>query len=154
MPIREAQVKDIPQIQLVRNSVTENTLSNPNLVTDEDCIEFLTKRGKGWVFETNGEIVGFSTVDLKEHNVWALFVKPGFDKQGIGKILHDTMMDWYFDQTSKDIWLGTSPGTRAEQFYRKAGWLESGTHGSDEIKFGLLETNKYHLTSAVYQILR
>lgn len=135
MSIREAQVIDIPQIQIVRNSVTENTLSNPNLVTDEDCVEFLTKRGKGWVFEIDGTIVGFSIVDLEQNNVWALFVDPGFDKQGIGKLLHDTMMDWYFDQTTKDIWLGTSPNTRAEQFYRKAGWIERGKHGSDEIKF-------------------
>ena len=135
MPIREAQVKDIPQIQIVRNSVTENTLSNPNLVTDADCVEFLTKRGKGWVFELDEKIVGFSIVDLEQNNVWALFVKPGFDKQGIGKLLHDTMMDWYFDQTTKEIWLGTSPNTRAELFYRKAGWIERGKHGSDEIKF-------------------
>lgn len=135
MPIRAAEVTDIPQIQIVRNSVTENTLSNPNLVTDADCVEFLTKKGKGWVFEIDGTIVGFSIVDLEKNNVWALFVKPGFDKQGIGKLLHDTMMDWYFDQTSKDIWLGTSPSTRAEQFYRNAGWIERGKHGSDEIKF-------------------
>jgi hypothetical protein len=31
--------------------------------------------------------------------------------------------------------LGTAPGTRAEEFYRKAGWKETGTHGNGEIKF-------------------
>ena len=36
MIIREAKIADIKQIQIVRNSVTENMLSNPNLVTDED----------------------------------------------------------------------------------------------------------------------
>jgi len=30
MTIREAKIDDIKQIQIVRNSVTENTLSNPN----------------------------------------------------------------------------------------------------------------------------
>ena len=40
MIIREANVNDIQQIQVVRNSVNENKLSNPNLVTDEDCIEY------------------------------------------------------------------------------------------------------------------
>jgi hypothetical protein len=39
--IREAQPEDIPQIQIVRNSVKENTLSDPGLVTDKDCEEFL-----------------------------------------------------------------------------------------------------------------
>ncbi len=47
MIIRPAEIADIKQIQIVRNSVIENTLSNPNLVTDKDCEEFLTARGKG-----------------------------------------------------------------------------------------------------------
>ncbi|MEO8852301.1 MAG: hypothetical protein ABI359_00885 [Ginsengibacter sp.] len=33
MNIRKAVIDDIKQIQRVRNSVTENTLSEPNLVT-------------------------------------------------------------------------------------------------------------------------
>lgn len=49
MIIREALIEDIGQIQAVRNAVKENPLSNPNLVTDEDCRIFLTERGKGWV---------------------------------------------------------------------------------------------------------
>jgi len=65
MIIREAKIEDIKQIQIVRNSVTENTLSNPNLVTDEDCKEFITVRGKGWVCEIDKEIVGFAIADLK-----------------------------------------------------------------------------------------
>ncbi|MCH6201807.1 hypothetical protein MMU07_19665 [Aquiflexum sp. LQ15W] len=72
MIIREAIIEDIKQIQIVRNSVTENTLSNPNLVTDEDCEEFITKRGKGWVCEIDEQIVGFAIADLKENNIWAL----------------------------------------------------------------------------------
>ena len=51
MIIREAKIDDIKQIQVVRNSVTENTLSNPDLVTDDDCEAFITVRGKGWVCE-------------------------------------------------------------------------------------------------------
>lgn len=134
MIIRESTIDDIKQIQIVRNSVTENTLSNPDLVTDEDCREYITQRGKGWVCEINNEIVGFSIVDLKENNVWALFLRPEFEKKGIGKQLHDIMLDWYFNHTTKNIWLGTSPKTRAEQFYRKAGWKEIGFHGKEEIK--------------------
>lgn len=135
MTIREATVNDIKQIQIVRNSVTENTLSDPTLVTDEDCAEFLTVRGKGWVCEVKNEIVGFSIVDLAGNNIWALFLKPEYEKQGIGRRLHDIMLDWYFQQTTANVWLGTSPGTRAEQFYRKAGWEEIGLHGKGEIKF-------------------
>jgi len=135
MIFREATTTDIPQIQLVRNSVKENVLSDPALVTDKDCEDYLLGRGKGWVCEIEGEVVGFAIADLIDHNVWALFVKPGFDKKGIGKKLHDDMLDWYFAQTDLTIWLGTASGTRAEGFYRKAGWIEVGIHGKGEIKF-------------------
>ena len=135
MIFREARITDIPQIQVVRNSVKENTLSNPALVTDNDCENYLVNRGKGWVCEIDGRIVGFAIVDLMDHNVWALFVQPGFDKKGIGKKLHDDMLDWYFSQTDSTVWLSTAPGTRAEKFYRKAGWKEVGMHGKGEIKF-------------------
>ena len=135
MIIREAKISDIQQIQLVRNSVTENTLSNPDLVSDQDCEEFLFERGKGWVCEIDSKIVGFSIVDLKENNIWALFLHPQFEKQGIGRQLHDIMLNWYFTQTKNTVWLGTSPKTRADNFYRKSGWREIGIHGKGEIKF-------------------
>ncbi|SHF89003.1 GNAT family N-acetyltransferase [Chryseobacterium sp. OV279] len=138
--IREARPEDIPQIQTVRNSVKENMLSDPALVTDADCKEFLFERGKGWVCEIESQIVGFSIVDLKENNIWALFMHPDFENLGIGRKLHDIMLDWYFEQTQKDVWLGTDPGTRAETFYRKSGWLEAGTHGN-EIKFEMTFNN-------------
>ncbi|POY39325.1 GNAT family N-acetyltransferase [Solitalea longa] len=141
MVIREAQKEDIPQIQVVRNSVKENTLSNPDLVTDRDCEEFLFERGKGWVAEVNHVIVGFAIADLKEHNIWALFLHPDFEKQGIGKKLHSVMLDWYFSQTRENVWLGTAPNTRAEMFYRKSGWTETGTHCKGEIKFEMTFDN-------------
>ena len=45
------------------------------------------------------------------------------------------MLAWYFSQTKETVWLGTAPCTRAEKFYRKAGWKEVGKHGKGEIKF-------------------
>ena len=135
MIIREAKIEDIQQIQIVRNSVIENALSDPNLVTDQDCKEFITERGKGWVCEIDEQIVGFAIADLKENNIWALFLDPKFEKKGIGRQLHKTMLDWYFEQTKDTVWLGTAFNTRAEVFYRKAGWTEVGTNGTKEIKF-------------------
>jgi GNAT superfamily N-acetyltransferase len=110
-------------------------LSNPALVTDKDCENYLLNRGKGWVCEIDGRIVGFAIVDLAEHNVWALFIEPSFEGRGIGKKLHDKMLAWYFTQTDSTLWLGTAPNTRAEKFYRMAGWQEVGIHGKGEIKF-------------------
>jgi GNAT superfamily N-acetyltransferase len=144
---REAQIADIPQIQMVRNSVKENTLSDPALVPDKDVEDYITRRGKGWVCEINNRITGFAIVSVTDHNVWALFIQPGFEKNGIGRRLHQEMMDWYFGQTTETIWLGTAPGTRAEAFYRKAGWREAGTHGKGEIKFEMT-IEKWHTGSS------
>ena len=141
MTLRAAKAGDIKQIQIIRNAVTENTLSNSDLVTDEDCLEFITKRGKGWVCEIDEQIVGFSIVDLKDKNIWALFIRPEFEKKGIGKKLHHLMLKWYFDQTKSTVWLGTEPETRAELFYKKAGWTAIGTHGDGEIKFEMTYEN-------------
>ncbi len=135
MNIREATLSDIKQIQVVRNSVKENALSNPDLVTDKDCEEYITERGKGWVCEMNDQIVGFAISDLVENNIWALFVDPSFEKRGIGRLLHDNMLDWYFTQSNKTLWLSTAFNTRAEAFYRRAGWKEAGLYGTKEIKF-------------------
>jgi len=135
MIFREATPEDIKQIQVVRNAVKENTLSDPNLVTDRDCEDFINKRGKGWVCEIENRIVGFAIADLKENNIWALFIDPKFEQKGIGQTLHKLMLDWYFKQTKATVWLGTAFNTRAEKFYRKAGWMEVGLHGSKEIKF-------------------
>ena len=138
MIFREALITDIPQIQIVRNEVKENVLSDPSLVTDKDVEDFITRRGKGWVCEIDNRIVGFAIADLQDNNIWALFIQPGYEGKGIGKKLHDDMLHWYFNQSKETVWLGTSPGTRAEAFYRKAGWKETGTHGKEELKFEMI----------------
>ncbi len=148
MIYREAEVKDIKQIQVVRNAVKENVLSNPALVTDKDCEEYMTTRGKAWVCEIDKTIVGFAYVDLKENNIWALFVTPEFAEKGIGKTLHQIMLDWYFGITDKAVWLGTAPNTRAETFYRKQGWKEIGMHGK-EIKFEMTADDWKQLATKV-----
>ena len=135
MIYREAAINDIAQMQFVRHAVKENVLSDPALVPDKDVADYITNRGKGWVCEVDKKIVGFSIVDLVDNNVWALFVHPDFEAMGIGKRLHQMMMDWYFVKTNKKIWLGTEPKSRAEKFYRMQGWKEIGIHGKGEIKF-------------------
>ena len=148
MIFREAGLTDIPQIQFVRNAVKENVLSNPALVSDADVENYITKRGRGWVCEIDDRITGFAIADLQDNNIWALFIHPDFESRGIGKRLHDEMLDWYFAQNKNELWLSTSPGTRAEKFYRKAGWKEIGTHGKGEIKFEITKQQWLHIKSS------
>ncbi|MHA4893775.1 N-acetyltransferase family protein [Pedobacter sp. PWIIR3] len=137
MKYRGAQLSDIKQMQVVRHLVKENTLSNPDLVPDKDVAYYITVKGKGWVCEVDGIVVGFSIVDLEEKSVWALFVDPAHAEKGIGKELHRLMIDWYFKQTKDKIMLGTAPNTRAERFYALQGWDNVGSYSNGETKFEL-----------------
>jgi ribosomal protein S18 acetylase RimI-like enzyme len=145
MAFREATLQDIPQIQIVRHAVKENILSDPGLVTDKDCANYLVDRGRGWVGELEGKIIGFAICDLVDNNIWALFVDPLYENRGVGRKLHDLMLDWYFSQGKNYVWLGTSPNTRAVSFYKKAGWVETGIHGKGEIKFEMQSENWFRI---------
>ena len=133
--IREATEKDIDQIQLIRRAVKENILPDPEIVSNEDCRIYITQRGKGWVAESNDVILGFAIADLEDNNIWALFIHPDHEKQGIGKQLHDTMLSWYFDTGKSWVWLSTDPGTRAEGFYNSHNWTRTEELPNGEIKF-------------------
>jgi GNAT superfamily N-acetyltransferase len=137
MHYREAQPADIPAMSAVRLAVTENVLSNPARITPADYADYTFQRGRGWVAEAEGRVVGFAVADLLGHNIWALFVHPDYAGRGIGKRLHERMLTWYFTQTAETVWLSTAPGTRAEEFYRRQGWQDTGRTGSGEVRFEL-----------------
>jgi len=119
----------------LRFSVKENILNNRSLVTEEITIGYLTRRGKGWVCEMENQILGFAIIDCIDKNIWALFVRPGFEGRGIGKKLQRIMVGWFFNQSDETLWLVTAPNTRAEKFYRASGWIQTGITKQGEIKF-------------------
>jgi GNAT superfamily N-acetyltransferase len=135
MIFRAATPDDIEGMSAVRLAVSENRLSDPSKVSRDDYHAMLTQHGHGWVCETGGQIVGFAIVDLTEKNVWALFLLPAFERQGIGKKLHDLMTGWVFAQGIDRLWLSTAAGTRAEGFYRKMGWQDAGFQPNGEVRF-------------------
>lgn len=137
MNFRRATVEDIEGMFVVRMAVLENRLSDPALVTHAACRAMLLEKGAGWVCEVEGRLVGFAIVDLTRSNIWALFVEPPFERKGIGRKLHDLMVTWSFAAGQSRLWLSTGPGTRAEAFYRKAGWIETGIEQNGEIRFEL-----------------
>ena len=137
MNFREALLTDIPHMMAVRLAVKENALSDPALITPEDYSAYLSNRGKGWVCEMDGKVVGFAIGDLEKNNVWALFVQPGFEGQGIGRELLISLLDWYYSKTNDTIWLSSAPNTRAVDFYRSFGWKETGPLPNGELKFEL-----------------
>ena len=135
MNFREATIEDIKAMHVIRMAVKENVLSNPLLVTEADYTNFLTTHGKGWICEIDDTLVGFAIIDTADNNIWALFVHPGFEKKGVGRKLQEIMLNWFFNQSDKPLWLGTAPGTRAEHFYRSSGWKNIGLRKNAEIRF-------------------
>ena len=139
--IRQATVKDVDSMHFIRLSVTENKLSDPARITISDYIRFITERGRGWVCQQDDRIVGFAIADVTGRNIWALFVMPGHEGIGIGTMLHNFMLDWYFNQQHEWVWLSTSPATRAERFYTNAGWNNMGVQENQEIRFEMTKEN-------------
>jgi GNAT superfamily N-acetyltransferase len=135
LELRAATAADIPEMHRVRMSVLENQLRNPDLLQPRHYEAMLDRRGRGWVAELGGRIVGFAIADVERSNVWALFVDPEAAGHGIGRRLHDTMMDWMFAAGADYVWLSTEAGTRAEGFYRAAGWRYAGLEPNGEARY-------------------
>ena len=121
----------------VRMSVRENQLADPALVQPHDYRSMINERGRGWVAEIDEEFVGFAIADLTRANIWALFVDPAHESCGIGRRLHDTMLEWLFRSGAEQVTLGTEPGTRAERFYVAAQWHYCGRNPNGEARYSM-----------------
>jgi hypothetical protein len=78
MSIRIATRADIPELQIIRSSVTENVLTS--IITKEMIIDVMEKYGRIWIYDLEGQAVGFSAADKRTSNIWALFVLPAWEK--------------------------------------------------------------------------
>lgn len=141
MNVRVATESDIPALHRIRRAVGENRLADERKVQPADYVRLLTTDGRGWVAEVDGRIAGFAVADLTSASVWALFVDPAHEQQGIGRALHETMIAWLFASGVDRAHLTTEPGTRAERFYRAAGWTFVGMQDG-EAQFELINTTR------------
>ncbi|MBU8898647.1 GNAT family N-acetyltransferase [Corallococcus sp. H22C18031201] len=137
MHIREAAVEDIPELMRVRWAVRENRLSHPARVPPEMVHDYIIHRGRGWVCEHEGRVAGFSIADQETASIWALFIDPPYEGQGIAQALLAQATAWLFAGGASRIVLSTAPGTRAERFYARAGWERTGLTSDGEMGFAL-----------------
>jgi len=135
MNMRIATRADIPTLQIIRSSVTENVLTS--IITEEMIIDVMEKYGRIWIYELEGQPLGFSAADKRTSNIWALFVLPAWEKRGIGKQLLREAVQWLWSEGARVIWLTTDPHTRAEEFYRRQGWTRCGVEHNGEIRYEL-----------------
>ena len=123
--IRNASRADIPRLKEIRGAVRENKLRDPSRVTTDDICWFIDNPGI-FVWEEDGRIVGFSAADPRDGNIWALFMDEAYEGRGIARALFERACNVLQDSGCSRMWLETWPGTRAERFYRRAGWRATG----------------------------
>lgn len=137
LKFREATQADIPAMSAIRLSVTENRLSDPARVTLQMYEDYLERLGKSWVCEVDGVIAGFASADKVDGSIWALFVSPEHEGEGIGKRLLALMADYLFTQGHDKIDLSTSADTRADTFYASQGWERGKMKNDVEVNYSL-----------------
>lgn len=133
---RSAHLDDIPVLMSIRNDVRENVLVN-TVLTPADYEQAMSRDGRAWICEVNGEIVGFSCARRLQGDIWALFLRQAFEGLGIGNALLELAERWMFREGLEFIWLVTSPGTRAERLYQRRGWVKQGMNTTGEAKYVL-----------------
>lgn len=126
--IRLARPGDIPRLMEIRAAVRENRLSDPLSICAADYAPYVAG-GRCWVWEAQGEVAGFAALDADCANVWALFVEPGFERRGGGRALLERLVGEARRHGLAELRLATEPGSRAEHFYRAAGWQAAGEDG-------------------------
>jgi GNAT superfamily N-acetyltransferase len=132
--LRAARLNDIAAMHAIRLAVRENKLSARTGITAASYQPYV-RNGTAWVAEHGATLLGFAAADAADASVWALFVAPDAEAMGIGRALHDAMLDWAASQNITHLSLATAAGTRAEGFYTRLGWRALGHDEQGQMRF-------------------
>ncbi|MBO0636256.1 GNAT family N-acetyltransferase [Pantoea agglomerans] len=123
--IRTARASDVDSIFEVRTSVLENYLSREEMrqmgITESVVADMIEKNLCAWVAAESEKIVGFSMILPDEGCLFAAFVLPEYEGQGIGRRLVFLAEQELFKH-HKIAWLETDKNSRAAKFYMQLGW--------------------------------
>ena len=123
--IRQALTSDVDGIFIVRTSVIENHLSREEMrqmgITETVVAGMLEQYRCAWVAVDNAAIVGLSMILPDEGCLFAAFVLPDYESQGIGRRLVIPAEEELFKR-HECIWLETEKNSRAVKFYKHLGW--------------------------------
>lgn len=136
---RIATAADLPGISRVRQSVRENMATTEQLrargITNESVAASFLADSRGWLAERNGEVIAFAIADRAEKSIFALFVLPDFEDQGIGGRL--LALEWLRENGVRNVWLATGPDTKAARFYERRGWVAVGPAEHGDVRYEL-----------------
>lgn len=142
MLLRNATENDVESLFEVRCSVVENHQSRDELralgITPESVREMIM--GGDYVSiiaECDLQLVGFTMAQISEGYVFACFIRPEYERRGIGKQLMKATEEGLRKAGVKNAWLSTGPGEdlRAVGFYSHLGWKRNGFLDDGQIRF-------------------
>ena len=129
MLIRIAQQEDIETLFEIRTSVIENHQSRKEIanlgITVESVAEMLKTDCRAWLAELDNQDVGFSIANKTEKTILGMFVRPNFERRGVGRYLMEMAENWLWSNNIDEISLltGNDPNLRAYGFYLHLGWM-------------------------------
>jgi GNAT superfamily N-acetyltransferase len=121
--------RHLKEIYEIRFSVTENRLHAHQIhyLQREQALEDICQGG-GWICQVGDDYAGYGLgIYAPEPLIGGLFVKPEYQKQGIGTHLLNAIVQWFSDRGAETIMLTTDPGSNAEGFYQANGWVAEGS---------------------------
>jgi GNAT superfamily N-acetyltransferase len=125
-------VEDLPRCFEVRTRTRENALTIEQLnnwygLRPDQVPPGFADTLRGWVYEHDGEIVGFTMGDSSTGELTVIALLPDHEGQGIGSKLISAVTRWLVEG-GKQPWLLTAadPSLRAYGFYRSQGWHATG----------------------------
>ena len=142
MKLRSASVSDVETLFDIRCSVTENHQSREELASlgvTVASVKAMIESGDyvTTIADKDEQPVGFTMAQISEGYIFACFVRPESEGQGIGRALMDAAEEGLRRAGVKQAWLSTGPEQefRAIGFYRHLGWADNGYLEDGQIRF-------------------
>ncbi|BBK41432.1 hypothetical protein STVA_14520 [Allostella vacuolata] len=137
MTLRRAAAAEIPRLVELAQAATDTPLLAPFRLSVADAA-WLADHSDLWVWDADGAIGGFAASDPRDGRIRALVVAPGQDGRGIGRTLLEAACRTLRARGLDSATLSVAAGSRAEGFYRAAGWQQTARDaGSVEFRLAL-----------------
>ncbi|ATF92660.1 putative acetyltransferase [Cedecea neteri] len=138
LTLRNAALADIETIFSIRTSVNENHLSREEMaemgITPQTVADIIAESPSIWLADVDGKPAGFAMAIAEEACLFAMFVLPQFEGQGVGKLLLKKAEAFLLAE-HPTIWLETAASSRAAAFYQRHGWRPVGGQDGEDIRF-------------------
>ncbi|MBY5920726.1 GNAT family N-acetyltransferase [Ferrimonas balearica] len=133
--LRRAGLTDIASLQAIRHRVTEYPADRDR--PDTLYARYLSRTGRGWLGGDRQGDKGFVIVSLSDAAIWALYVDPVSQGQGLGRILLQQGCRYLFWRGAREVHLQTDANTAAMGFYQHLGWRIEQQHETGQVSLML-----------------